>query len=80
MRQLELIQFPGAGRLESFSPFCVKAQRVLNYKRLPYAVRNVNMPLPRGTGEVEAFPKLRAWYERVGALTRRAPEPASAAA
>jgi glutathione S-transferase len=44
MPRIELVQFPGTGRLQSVSPFCVKAQRLLNYKRVPYAVRDVTLP------------------------------------
>jgi glutathione S-transferase len=42
--EIDLIQFPGGGRLESASPYCVKVQRLLRFKRLPFSVTNVNLP------------------------------------
>jgi glutathione S-transferase len=65
MPRIELIQFPGAGRLESLSPFCVKAQRILNYKRLSYAVRNVTLPPRRGINPAGKLPVLRYDIETV---------------
>jgi glutathione S-transferase len=59
MPRIELIQFPPAGRLESVSPFCVKAQRILNYKRVPYAVRDVTLPPRRALNPAGKLPVLR---------------------
>ncbi len=41
MSEVVLYQFPRAGRLESISPFCVKVQRALRYKRVDFRVENL---------------------------------------
>jgi glutathione S-transferase len=83
MPRIELIQFPGTGRLESVSPFCVKAQRILNYKRLSYAVRDVTLPPRRGINPAGKLPVLRYDIETIPDSTAiahfledRHPEPA----
>lgn len=82
MPRLELIQFPGAERLESASPFCVKVQRILRYKRLPFAVRDVNLPPGRRVNSARKLPVLVYDDERIAdssfiarVLERRHPEP-----
>lgn len=83
MPRIELIQFPGTGRLESVSPFCVKVQRVLNYKRLSYAVRDVTLPPRSGINPAGKLPVLRYDIETIPDSTaialfleERHPEPA----
>ncbi|MDP3937917.1 MAG: hypothetical protein Q8R92_07250 [Deltaproteobacteria bacterium] len=42
--EVVLYQFPGTDTLESISPFCLKAHRLLNRKRLKFAVKDVLLP------------------------------------
>ena len=83
MPRIELIQFPGTGRLESVSPFCVKAQRILHYKRLPFVVQNTILPPRAGINPAGKLPVLRYDIETVPDSTaiaffleERHPEPA----
>lgn len=69
MPRIELIQFPGTGRLESVSPFCVKAQRILNYKRLTYTIRNVTLPPRRGLNPAGKLPVLHYDIETIADST-----------
>lgn len=64
---VELIQFPGSDRLGSASPYCVKAQRLLRYKGIPFTVASL---VERGV-PLDGFTHLARWYARVDDLTRR---------
>ncbi len=49
--EVVLYQYPPAGRLASISPFCVKVQRALHYKGVPFRVVNTTRATrynPRG--------------------------------
>ncbi len=42
--EIVLYQFPGTDTLESISPFCIKAHRLLNRKRLSFTVKDLLLP------------------------------------
>lgn len=54
MGKIQLYQFAPLGDQESASPFCVKVQRAMRYKRIPFDVINATSPMqvrklnPRG--------------------------------
>jgi glutathione S-transferase len=70
MPAIEVIQFPGTGRLESVSPYCVKVQRILRYKRLPFTVRDTVMPPRRSVDPAGKLPILVYDGARVPDSTR----------
>jgi glutathione S-transferase len=80
---LELIQFPGGGRLESASPYCVKVGRALRFKGLRFTTRDVSLPPRRDVNPARKLPVLVWDGEAIAdssrilrVLDERHPEPA----
>ena len=83
MGKIQLYQFAPLGDQESASPFCVKVQRAMRYKRIPFQIINATSPLqvrrlnPRGKLPVmiDDGMKLADSTEIVRHLETRHPEP-----
>jgi glutathione S-transferase len=83
MGKIQLYQFGPLGDQESASPFCVKVQRAMRYKRIPFQIINATSPLqvrrlnPRGKLPVmiDDGMKLADSTEIVRHLETRHPEP-----
>jgi glutathione S-transferase len=58
MADITLYQFPPVPDCESASPFCVKVQRILNYKGLPYRCENLQRPPSRSLSATGKLPVL----------------------
>jgi glutathione S-transferase len=83
MGKIQLYQFAPLGDQESASPFCVKVQRAMRYKRIPFDVINATSPIqvrrlnPRGKLPVmiDDGVKLADSSDIIRHLETRHPEP-----